>query len=81
MTTLQDLIRWLALPYGDNSPIFATSLPDGTPLETGREMQAMYREIVGEKNGTTGTWFQCPECSTWQVRSIPADSLAISDKP
>lgn len=70
MTTLQDLIRWLALPYGDNAPIFATSLPDGTPLETGREMEALYREVVGEKTGTAGSWFQCPECGMMQVRSV-----------
>ena len=76
---LELLVRWLAMPYGDNSPAFATELPNGDPLESGAKLQALYGEIVGEKIPPRGVWFQCETCSMWQIRTepVPIDPSVI----
>jgi hypothetical protein len=66
---LEELVKWLALPYGENQPIFATSLPDGRILETGVKMMALYRHVVGSKQWVRGTWVQCQHCSQMYVKS------------
>ena len=67
---LEILVRWLAAPYGDNMPVFATELPDGRPLKTGLMLERLYAEIVGPTQPAPGgTWYQCPSCSHWQIRS------------
>lgn len=68
ISDLIDLVRWLALPYGDNMPVFATELPDGRPLQDGRRLAELYLEVVGDKrNPTPGAWRQCPSCRQWYV--------------
>lgn len=66
---LEGLVKWLAMPYGENLPIFATSLPDGTVLETGLRQRALYRAVVGRKEWVSGTWVQCSCCGQMYVRS------------
>ena len=66
---LEQLVKWLALPYGDNSPIFATALPDGRLLETGVRMRAVYRAVVGDKQWTAGTWVTCDCCGQMYVNT------------
>lgn len=79
--TLHDLIRWLALPYSaGSSPVFATQQADGTPLDTGREMKALYEEIMGGPVPTTpGAWWQCPACGMMQVQHVPLPADAPGD--
>jgi hypothetical protein len=74
---LELLVRWLAMPYGENRPIFATELPNGVPLESGAMLEALYTEVVGPKEPTRGAWFRCPTCSMWQIRSDPVETLGI----
>ena len=65
---LEDLVRWLALPYGDNSPQFATATWEGAPLEDGKRLAAVYASVVGETRPPVPTaWTQCPTCSMWQT--------------
>jgi len=66
---LRELVKWLALPFGDNEPIFATKGVSGETLETGVKLRDLYRSIVGEKEPVRGIWFQCPTCNMWQVDS------------
>jgi hypothetical protein len=67
---LKLLCRWLALPLGDNRPVFATELPDGTPLETGRNLEALFDQVCPiHPRVTPGTWWRCPSCDLWQIRS------------
>lgn len=66
---LEGLCRWLALPFGDNVPVFAKALPDGRPLETGIMMEALYKEVMGPRDyqPTAGHWVQCPACHKMSV--------------
>jgi hypothetical protein len=65
---LTDLVRWLALPYGDNSPQFATATWEGAPLEDGKRLAAVYASVVGETRPPVPTaWTQCPTCGMWQT--------------
>ena len=65
---LTDLVKWLALPYGDNSPQFATATWEGAPLEDGRRLAAVYESVVGETRPPVPTaWTQCPTCGMWQT--------------
>jgi hypothetical protein len=66
---LRQLVQWLALPYGNNMPIFGTMLPNGDVLETGVKLKALYADVVGEKDPTAGAWYQCPACGMMQVAS------------
>jgi hypothetical protein len=65
---LEDLVRWLAIPYGDNSPQFAVADWTGAPLDDGKRLSALYQEVVGETRPPVHTaWTQCPTCSMWQT--------------
>jgi len=66
---LRDLVRWLAIPYGDNSPQFATADWNGEPLEDGKRLQAVYESVMGKpKEPAPHTaWTKCPTCSMWQT--------------
>lgn len=66
---LEEMVKWLAMTYGDNVPVFATALPDGTPLTTGIMLEALYKEVVGHRDWqpSSGYWVQCTECSTMYV--------------
>jgi hypothetical protein len=70
---LEELIRWLALPYGDNEPIFAYSNWDGTPIDSGARLRAVWHRVVGDtsKLNEHGTWVRCPHCGSYQVHSAP----------
>ena len=68
MIDLEDVVKWLALPYGDNSPQFATATWEGAPLEDGRRLAAVYESVVGETRPPVPTaWTQCPTCGMWQT--------------
>lgn len=68
---LELLVRWLAKPYGERVPLFAVELPDGRELVTGKMLRDLYAEVVQPTEGPReGTWWQCPECQTWQVRNM-----------
>jgi hypothetical protein len=71
---LEALVRWLALPYGDNVPVFATQLPDGRTLATGVMLRDLYTSLMGPSTPTSGTWQQCPTCQRWDIHSalLPA---------
>ena len=69
---LLDLIRWLALRYGDNEPVFAVETAfSGQPLPEGVRRQATWQAIFGEKTPPPSglAWRQCPECRQWYVHS------------
>jgi hypothetical protein len=78
---LELLVLWLAMPYGENQPIFATALPDGRVLETGVKLQALYRQVVGEKQWTHGIWVQCPCCSQMYVQSETLETVGPPESP
>ncbi len=44
---LEKLVRWLALPFGANRPIFPTEDAYGHPLDESTELADLYDEIVG----------------------------------
>ena len=70
MGQLELLCRWLAMPLGDNRPVFATELPNGAPLETGRVLEQLFDEVVpAHPRATPGVWWRCPSCDLWQIRS------------
>ena len=72
LVDLADLVRWLSLPYGENSPQFATADWTGAPLEDGKRLKAVYENVMGPKEPAPHTaWTQCPTCSTWQT--IPVE--------
>lgn len=43
---LENLVRWLALPYGDNVPIFPHVDQWGNELAATIELERTYREVV-----------------------------------
>jgi hypothetical protein len=80
---LRLLARWLAMPYGNNDPVFAVELPDGRPLNTGLMLRDLYASVVGPAVFTPGIWQQCPTCSHWEVRAdtLPTDPGGIGAPP
>ncbi len=67
---LADLIEWLAMPYGDNEPVFATALPDGRPLDAGIRLQRIWRAVMGEGRRSDGAWVMCDACGRpWYVHA------------
>jgi hypothetical protein len=72
--TLEDLIRWLALPYQDGEPIFSAAaltdglMPVGREIEMGTSLRELYREVVGTSGDPVqGQWRECPCCGRWSV--------------
>jgi hypothetical protein len=43
---LEELVRWLALPYGRNRPTFPHSDHRGAPMPHSIAMEALYAEVV-----------------------------------
>lgn len=75
---LEALVRHLALPYGDNEPVFAgadgAGTRDGEPLEAARRLRELYLELVPAKlpAGTDLAWTHCPACGQWSChRALP----------
>ena len=68
---LELLVRWLAQPFGTNTPVFAVHDWRGDRLETGEALRALYLEVVGPKDPFPGEWYECPSCGMWQVRARP----------
>jgi hypothetical protein len=66
---LELLVRWLAQPYGTNTPVFAVHDWRGDPLATGEALRDLYLEVVGPKDPFPGEWYECPSCGMWQVRA------------
>jgi hypothetical protein len=46
VSRLERLVRWLALPYGENVPIFPHEDQYGNPLPASVELEETYREVV-----------------------------------
>lgn len=72
---LHDLVRWLSMPYANGRPIFATALPNGTVLDAGVQLQALWDEVTGyqESEGLTmnaGAWSVCPHCGSRTVSNV-----------
>ncbi len=70
---LEELVRWLALPYNGAEPIFAHANWDGTPIESGERLRRVWRRVVGDTSEIShlGTWVRCPSCGMYQVHSAP----------
>ena len=71
---LEDLVRWLALPYGENRPLFATADWQGKPLDDGKRLEETYLSVVGEKSEPARVgmaWTRCEMCGTFQT--IPVE--------
>lgn len=77
---LIELVLWEAKRYNGNSPIFATRLGDGRPLEEGIRREQTWRAIFGEprQEAPPGTWVQCLHCRTWTVQH-PRSDRSIND--
>lgn len=78
---LLELIRWLALPYGGNEPIFAVEDQFGRALPEGLRRQATWRAIFGEPDHDPlpGAWRQCQECRGWYVHH-PGTDRGLNDQ-
>ena len=73
---LEELIRWLALPYNGAEPIFAHSNWDGTPIDSGERLTRTWRRVVGPGTvGLGGTWVRCPHCGVYSVHSEPVNAI------
>jgi hypothetical protein len=73
---LEELIRWLALPYNGAEPIFAHSNWDGTPIDSGARLTRTWRRVVGPGTvGLGGTWVRCPHCGVYSVHSEPVNAI------
>ncbi len=70
---LEELIRWLALPFAGAEPIFAFSNWDGTPIDSGERLRRVWHRVIG--TGTianeSGTWVRCNTCGAYSVHSAP----------
>jgi|HubBroStandDraft_6_1064221.scaffolds.fasta_scaffold242811_5 hypothetical protein len=67
---LGDLVAWLALPYGENRPLFALADWEGKPLDDGKRLEATYLSVVGERSEPPRVgvaWTRCEMCGTFQT--------------
>jgi hypothetical protein len=71
---LEELIRWLAIPYNGAEPIFAKGNWDGTVIESGTRMEKTWRHVVGPGPSTPGAFARCPECGVYSVQSVLVES-------
>jgi ribosome-associated protein YbcJ (S4-like RNA binding protein) len=67
---LEELIRWLAIPYNGAEPIFAKGNWDGTVIESGARMEKTWRRVVGPGPSTPGAFARCPGCGVYSVQSV-----------
>lgn len=64
------LIRWLALPYGKRSPIFALEDWQGNPLPANRRIATAWHSIMGvQPERSDNAWVICPICGGATVRT------------
>lgn len=75
--TLEDLVRWLALPLEGREPIFSHESLTGDLTPVGREiafggsLRALFRQVVGAgTDPAPGVWKECPTCLRWYVDSL-----------
>lgn len=76
---LEDLVRWLALPYAGRTPIFARTDPTtGYPMQASIRLAETWSAVVGDTEpAAPGVWAQCQGCGSWYVDSTqeaPADT-------
>lgn len=80
---LEALVRHLALTYGDAEPVFAGAdgrgTIDGVPLATAAGLQALYRQVVGERlpADVALVWVRCTACGQWSCHRDLTDEPAI----
>lgn len=77
LVVLEELVRWLSLPYGVNEPVFAGAdgqgLVNGTPAGQAGQMHTLWHQVTGTDH-TDGPrddtrWEQCPACKQWAINS------------
>lgn len=77
IAVLEELARWLSLPYGDNEPVFSGAdgqrTLDGIPAGNAAQLHTLWHQVVGREH-TDGPrqdsrWDQCDHCGHWSVRS------------
>jgi hypothetical protein len=75
---LEQLVRWLSLPLGDNEPIFAGATGEGTlnglPLGAAPQLHALWHQVTDRDHDAEGeslarTWAKCETCGMWSVTS------------
>ena len=71
---LEELVRWLAIPYNGAEPIFAKGNWDGTVISSGARMEKTWRHVVGPGPSTPGAFARCPECGVYSVHSVLVES-------
>ena len=49
---LEDLVRWLAIPYGPNDPIWPREDAYGNALEANARLDATWRRVVRDPDNT-----------------------------
>jgi hypothetical protein len=62
------LIRWLARPYGNNTPVFEA---EGTDLSEMRLLRDLYRRATGTDtiaDRAELVWCQCDHCGAWSTK-------------
>jgi hypothetical protein len=70
VAALVDLVRWLALPYDRNMPLFTVADWNGEPLTDGERLRRLYVEVMGPDLRPVGSfvsWSCCPTCAMWQT--------------
>lgn len=82
ITRLEDLVRWLALPYAGRTPIFARVDPNtGYPMPANIRLADTWAAVMGEGDPPVpGVWSQCQGCGSWYVDSTqepPANQPGI----
>lgn len=62
---LENLVRWLALPYA-GKPVFAAENPfTGEPMQASLELEMTWCELFGDMDTPEGRWVQCQTCGHW----------------
>lgn len=76
---LLDLIEWMGLRYGGNTPVFATENPYGQPLPGAIRLKAAWLAIFGPGKEQPGVWRQCPTCRGMYVAAPGSDRRLNGD--
>ena len=64
------LVKWLAKPYGDKSPIFALQDWQGNPLPANENLAATWEAVMHrEAEPSDDVWVLCPTCGGQTVRT------------
>ena len=68
---LEQLVRWLALPYAGRTPIFGQVDDYGNVLAEGVTNTLTWRRVIGDTDpAAQGAWVKCSTCGQWHVQTI-----------